>query len=73
MGDRWITDIQHFLEDGEIPEGLPSRALAIALHLGSIVSWVTSRRPTQAPAAARREPLQAAVRCMPSTVNHTYS
>jgi len=44
MGDTWVTDIRHYLDEtGDFPE-LPTPALNIALHLASIIGWVTSRR-----------------------------
>ena len=40
----WISDLRHFLdEEGEIPDELPGPALEMALFLGSIAAWVTSR------------------------------
>jgi hypothetical protein len=43
MGDTWVTDMRHYLdEEGCLPETIPGPALNIALFLGSIVGWVTS-------------------------------
>jgi hypothetical protein len=45
MGDRWISDIRHFLdEDGLIPIDLPGPALRLAKHFGSIVKAVSSHK-----------------------------
>ena len=42
MGDTWITDMQHYLdEQGRMPS-MSGPALSIALFLGSIVEWMTS-------------------------------
>ena len=42
MSDTWITDINHYLDDdGELNQDLPNQALSIALHICSIVEWVT--------------------------------
>lgn len=46
MGDTWITDMRHYLEDGCFSRDMPTPALNIALHLGSIVAWMTSREST---------------------------
>lgn len=43
MGDTWIADLRHYLEDGAIGSDMPRPALHIALYLGSIVAWMTSR------------------------------
>ena len=46
MGDTWITDIRHFLDDtGEIPEVLPNPAVNLVHFLISIVSWVSLFAP----------------------------
>lgn len=37
-----IANLQHFLDNGELPASLPTPALKLARHLGSIVAWVTS-------------------------------
>ncbi len=42
MGDTWITDLRHFLDDGDLPRHLPTPAVNLVLHLGAIVAWVTS-------------------------------
>lgn len=45
-GSTWVTDIRHYLEDGNLVHGMPTPALTIALHLGSIVAWMTSQEST---------------------------
>ena len=43
MGDTWITNIQHFLDDeGYFPYDLPNPARNLANYLCSIVEAVTS-------------------------------
>jgi len=43
MANTWVTDMTHYLDpDGELPD-LPGPALNLAIHFGSIVSWMTSR------------------------------
>ena len=43
MPDTWITDMRHYLgPDGRLGE-MPTPALNLALFLGSIIAWVTSR------------------------------
>ena len=45
MGDTWISDIGHFLdEDGMIPFDLPGPASRLAHYFGSIVESVSSRQ-----------------------------
>jgi hypothetical protein len=42
MGDTFIVDMRHYLDDsGEIPD-IPGPALNLALFFGAIVGWVTS-------------------------------
>ena len=42
MGDTWITDIRHFLEDdGTLPSDLPRPAEKLAKHIGSIIEFTT--------------------------------
>lgn len=43
MGDTWVTDLSHFPEDDEDLASLPTPAINLALHLRSIVEWMTSR------------------------------
>lgn len=44
MGDTWVTDLGHFLDDtGSIPEDLPGPARKIAEHTAAIVEAATSR------------------------------
>lgn len=42
MSDTWITDLRHYLDDDGDLAPLPNQALNIALHLCSIVEWMTS-------------------------------
>lgn len=45
MGDTFITDMTHFLDEfGELPD-LPTRVLNLVLHQGAIVEWMTAIRP----------------------------
>ena len=45
MGDTWISNIRHFLDDdGMIPEDLPGPAFRLANYFGSIVEVVSSRK-----------------------------
>ena len=44
MGNTWITDLRHYLDHRGTMTDLPGPALHLALFLGSIVAWVTSRR-----------------------------
>ena len=45
MGDTWITDMRHYLEEnGAFPVDMPGPALNLAIFLGAIVAWVT-RQP----------------------------
>jgi len=45
MGDNWISNIRHFLDDdGMIPEDLPGPAFRLANYFGSIVEVVSSRK-----------------------------
>jgi hypothetical protein len=46
MGNTWVTDMRHFLDDAGTVVALPGRALRLAAFLGSIVAWVTSGRAT---------------------------
>jgi hypothetical protein len=42
MGDTWVTDMRHYLdEDGCLGE-MTNQALNLALFFGSIVGWMTS-------------------------------
>ena len=42
MGNTWVTDMRHFLdESGGIGE-MPNRAMNLVLYFGSIVAWMTS-------------------------------
>jgi hypothetical protein len=43
MGDTWVTDMRHYLDqEGDWPSGISVPALKLARFLGSIVEWVTS-------------------------------
>ncbi len=43
----WVVDMRHYLDDttGNLPDGLPTPALNLALFFGSIVAWVTDHLP----------------------------
>lgn len=43
----WVVDMRHYLDDktGDLPDGLPTPALNLALFFGSIVAWVTDHLP----------------------------
>ncbi len=44
MGNTWMTDMRHFLDEtGALPD-LPNQALSLVLHLGAIVAWMTNHR-----------------------------
>jgi hypothetical protein len=41
----YVTDLRHFLtDDGDLIHDLPTPALNLALHVASIVAWVTNQR-----------------------------
>ena len=42
MGDTWVTDMRHFLDDSGSLAEMPNQALNLALYFGSIVAWMTS-------------------------------
>jgi hypothetical protein len=59
MGDTWITDMRHFLDERGQLGRLPNRAMNIVLHLGSIVEWMTCHldgAPHQTNVRCRRSP-----------------
>jgi hypothetical protein len=59
MGDTWITDMTHYLEDGRIPVDLHPEAFRLAEYLGSLVMVATTWPPDGPYAAAqpcRRRP-----------------
>ena len=43
----WVVDMRHYLDEetGDLPDGLPTPALNLALFFGSIVAWVTDHLP----------------------------
>ncbi len=44
MGNTWITDIRHFLDDdGSLVAGMPKQALKLANYFGRIIKAVTGR------------------------------
>jgi hypothetical protein len=43
MSNTWVTDMQHYLDGAGGLGKMPGAALNLALLLGSIVSWMTSR------------------------------
>ncbi len=44
----YVTDFRHFLgSDGELPPDLPTPARNLALHVGSIIAWMTSREVSE--------------------------
>ena len=50
VGDTWITNIQHFLdENGAFPEDLPGPARNLAKHLGLIITVATSPSDSSTP------------------------
>lgn len=65
MADTWVTDMRHYLdESGNVP-AMSGPAANLALFLGSIVGWVTSRgamRPDRTNVPCRRKPGR--VRCV---------
>jgi hypothetical protein len=53
MGDTWITNLRHFLdEDGDIPGGIPPKARNLAEFLGRLVEAITG--DTNGPRCRRR-------------------
>ncbi len=44
IGNTWVTDLRHYLDDSGAIADLPGPALGLALFLGAIVAWVTSGR-----------------------------
>jgi hypothetical protein len=61
MGDTWITDIRHFIDEkGMIPADIPRPALNLATHLASIIKAVTRShnraKSTATPVGCRRRP-----------------
>lgn len=59
MGNTWVTDLQHFLEDGRIVPEMPTPAVNLVLYMGSIVAWMTGRKATgveQTNVPCRRSP-----------------
>ncbi len=59
MGDTWITDLTHFLEDGRIAADLHPEAFRLAEYLGTLVMVATTWPPDGPYAAAqpcRRRP-----------------
>lgn len=65
MADTWVTDMRHYLdESGNVP-AMSGPAANLALFLGSIVGWVTSRgamRSDRTNVPCRRKPGR--VRCV---------
>lgn len=47
MGNTWIVDMRHYLDDetDDCPESLPGPALNVAIFFGAIVAWVTDHLP----------------------------
>ncbi len=46
IGNPWVTDMRHYLDDAGAVVDMPGPALNLALFLGAIVAWVTSGRST---------------------------
>ena len=46
----WVVDMRHYLDEetGDLPDGLPTPVLNLALFFGSIVAWVTDHLPRRA-------------------------
>ncbi|MGZ3515389.1 MAG: hypothetical protein ACXU93_15695, partial [Thermodesulfobacteriota bacterium] len=44
MGNAWITDLQHFLNEDGSRTDMPNRARKLADYFGSIVKKVTTRQ-----------------------------
>lgn len=42
MGNTWITDMRHYLDEAGSLGDMPSRVVSLALYFGSIVAWMTS-------------------------------
>src|SRR5881296_2816357 len=59
MGQTWITDMRHYLDDAGTIADLNGPGLSLALFLGAIVAWVTSGRSAvdrRTNVACRRSP-----------------
>ena len=64
MANTWVTDMRHYLDEGGNPVAARGPAMNLALFLGAIVGWVTSRGPKRSPRTnipCRRSPGR--VRC----------
>jgi hypothetical protein len=44
IGNTWVTDMRHYLDEAGPIGDMPGPALSLALFLGAIVAWVTSGR-----------------------------
>jgi len=44
MGNAWVTDLQHFLDEDGSMEDMPKRARKLAEYFGRIVKGVTTRK-----------------------------
>jgi hypothetical protein len=65
MGDTWITNMRHYLDENGNAAAMSGPAANLALFLGSIVGWVTSHRamqPDRTNVPCRRKPRR--VRCV---------
>jgi len=59
IGNTWVTDMRHCLDDAGAVVDMPGPALSLAAFLGSIAAWVTSGRSSADPCtnvACRRSP-----------------
>jgi len=59
IGNTWVTDMRHYLDDAGAVADMPGPALNLAAFLGSIAAWVTSGRAAadqRTNVACRRSP-----------------
>lgn len=59
MGDTWVTDMRHYVDEEGVLAELPSSVLPLALFHGSVMAWVTSHEPGRGPTTnvyCRRSP-----------------
>jgi len=59
MGNTWVTDMRHFLDDDGSLADMPNRPMNLALYFGSIVAWMTSHAgdaPEPTNVTCRRSP-----------------
>lgn len=48
IGNPWVTDMRHYLDEQGCLVDMPTPALNLALHFGAIVAWMTSHALVEA-------------------------